>query len=112
MNIDWSYENVGDVLFLGEVFFSNTGETVIRGYQKPFRTNRSNEAKLRGWCGETNNISFTAIGIAVVTKIHKASERITVRRIPSGSAEETRLLRSVGWGSLAVDKNEDYLELG
>jgi hypothetical protein len=44
---------------------------------RPFRTNRSHEVKLQGWCGTTNNVSVTARGAVEVYQ--DKAERLRVR---------------------------------
>ena len=45
---------------------------------RPFRTNRSHEVKLQGWCGETNNVNCDACGAVEIYR-DKAG-RLRVRR--------------------------------
>ena len=41
----------------------------------------SHEPRLIGWCGETNNISRTAHGVWMVTRINNAGDRIQVLHV-------------------------------
>jgi hypothetical protein len=76
INIEQANENrndrnyrVGDVAFLWEIF--NTSDASYRRQigQQPAHTNRSNEPRLHGWCGETDNRSITALGMVRVARI-------------------------------------------
>jgi len=49
--------------------------------ERPLRTNQSNEPRLMGWCGETNNRSRTAHGVVEIVKVNKANDRAMVARL-------------------------------
>ena len=66
---------------------------------RPAHTNMSHEPKLDAWCGETNNISTTAEGLAQVVKTFK-NGRQRLRTIPSGSEEERSALKALGYPDL------------
>jgi hypothetical protein len=76
---------VGDLVFLVECV--KTGETRVLARRRPIRTNVSHEPRLRGWVGETDNVSRTALGAGIVTRISPESGRewhdvLLVRRLP------------------------------
>lgn len=60
--------------------------------ERPAHTNMSREPRLHGWCGETNNVSLFARGMARVVRVAK-NGRVQVRAI-SGSELETELDRA------------------
>lgn len=46
--------------------------------ERPLRTNRSGEPRLRGWCGEDNNVSRTAHGAWKVVRFNAAGDRAQI----------------------------------
>lgn len=48
--------------YLIEVTNNNTGVTRYEIYDHPLRTNMSDEVKIKGWLGETNNVNYSAMG--------------------------------------------------
>lgn len=75
MWIDDASYAVGDIGFLVRTSPQGQSERYSLN-QRPAHTNRSHEPKLFGWCGETNNVSVDAEGLAEVVKI-----------LPSGRAQ-------------------------
>lgn len=73
----------GDVVFVIESYnFNQRGQERVYGQSIPGRTNRSGEARLAGWLGETNNISRYARGLAEVVRVSGDSgERALVKRL-------------------------------
>ena len=68
--IDGEDLTVGTIGFLVETTYSRNGVSTRYGlYQRPCHTNRSNAPRLVGWCGETDNVSWTACGLGRVAKI-------------------------------------------
>lgn len=65
--------------------------------EHPRRTNMSHEPRLRGWCGETNNVSVHAMGMARVARIAK-NGRVLVVAIDG--AEQTAALDALGYPEL------------
>lgn len=63
------------------------------------RTNVSGEPKLKGWLGETNNISRTALGVVRVTRLTADGDRVLVRR--ATPAEVRAWLKEQGLPGLA-----------
>lgn len=102
MHVANEFEKVGDVVFVYEVFFSNTGKSEMRAAKTPRRTNQSREPKLRGWCGETNNVSVTARGLARVSRVFSGTERMQLRIFPKGSKAEQEALSEVGYPDLGT----------
>lgn len=75
---------VGDLVFLVECV--KNGETTILARRRPICTNMSHEPTLRGWVGEDCNVSKTALGAGLVTRISPESGRewhdvLLVRRL-------------------------------
>ena len=83
---------IGDLLFLIEIINFNRGGTVAwHGTASPGRTNISREAKIRGWLGETNNVTSYAHGAVIVTAHSKRDpSRYRVRKaaVPPALVEE------------------------
>lgn len=74
--------NVGDVGYLVSLDNSNTRAwDVLRLYPTPLRTNRSHEERLTGWCGETNNVSRTAMGAWRIVKTNKRGDRMLIQQL-------------------------------
>lgn len=90
---------VDDIVFIYEKFISNTGVTTTHISKTPVCTNRSHEPRLYGWCGETNNISYTGIGIGKVKKYY-SSGRMKVYACAKGTPEEQLALDDVGYSEL------------
>lgn len=85
---------VGDVVYLVEEI--HNGKCSIRARLTPIRTNGSRAPRLRGWAGETNNTSRTALGAAIVSRVSGEawSERVLVRRIADSDARIAETVRS------------------
>lgn len=49
--------------------------------ERPLRTNQSNEPRLSGWCGETNNLSRFARGVWKVVRTNKDGTRAQIVRV-------------------------------
>lgn len=69
---------VGDIGYLVETCNSNTGREYLALRERPLRTNRSGVPHLRGWCGETDNQSRTAKGVAKIVRVNKAQDRAQI----------------------------------
>jgi len=65
---------------------------------RPARTNQSNEPRLNGWCGTTNNVAVYACGVVRVARI-AANGRAQV--VPLSGPRLTAALDTLGWPSLA-----------
>ncbi|MEG7715413.1 hypothetical protein, partial [Listeria monocytogenes] len=64
------FYTVGDAGFLIEHTDNNRrGRVSFELSDVPAMTNRSLERRLRGWCGETNNVSTYACGLRRVSRI-------------------------------------------
>lgn len=66
---------------------------------RPAHANMSHEPKLNAWCGETNNVSVTAEGLARVAKTFKNGRQL-LRSIPAGSEEERIALVQMAYPDL------------
>jgi len=71
----------GEVAFLREV--TREGRTVLRISAAPCQTNRSREYRLRGFCGETNNVVVYAKGMVRVGRA-TGTGRALVRPLAGG----------------------------
>jgi hypothetical protein len=67
--IDGEGLSVGTIGFLVETTNTNHGSESYGLYERPCHTNQSREPRLTGWCGETNNVSRTAQGLAKVVRV-------------------------------------------
>ena len=67
---------------------------------RPAHTNRSREPRLRGWCGETNNVSIYARGL-VQLGIATPNGRVRITRLRKGSEEEREALELLSYPDLA-----------
>jgi len=81
---------VGDIGFLAEVLEENNAVEYYTLDHHPNRKNMSGEPCLHGWCGTTNNVNVTALGLAEVVRVVGLPEngysaddthRIAVRRV-------------------------------
>jgi len=77
--------SVGHIGYLVETLNTNTGRTLWCLHERPLRTNRSHEATLYGWCGETNNLNRNARGAWRVVRINKARDRIQIVKLSGGA---------------------------
>ena len=99
--IDSDCLSVGDVGFLIEAVDNNRGGTTHRFLDEvPLHTNMSHEPRLRGWGGETNNISRTAMGMARVSRVAK-NGRVCLTMLEAGSSDEAEALETLGYPDLA-----------
>ena len=91
-------EKPGAIGFLVERFYSNWGGTTITTLEPlPARTNVSHEPRLRGWCGETNNVSVDAVGLGVVVKRSERDPfRVLVRQIADDDPQVANLRAELG----------------
>lgn len=69
---------VGDLVFLFEVCPQGRENRAV-ARSKPGRTNLSNERRITGWLGETNNTSTYALGVGRVTRLNASGDRARVR---------------------------------
>lgn len=80
--IDCEYgTEIGTIGYLVETTNNNTGHTTWSLRERPLRTNQSNEARLSGWCGETDNRSRFAHGVARVAKVSATTMRAQVKKL-------------------------------
>ena len=82
---------VGNVVFLIE----SIRDGVTRNYAQsmPGRTNRSGEARLAGWLGETNNVTRYARGLVEVVRVADDGDRALVRRLRGRRAAQALVAR-------------------
>jgi hypothetical protein len=91
----------GDVAFVLEVSPQGKADYYV-ARQSPGRTNRSNEARLTGWLGETNNVNTDALGVwEVVRQAAANGDRIEVRKLDG--AELLQALEELGYPELAPE---------
>jgi hypothetical protein len=66
---------------------------------EPARTNQSHEAKLTGWCGETNNVNVNAKGVWKPVRRSPNGRRTLIERV-TDPAELAEFLETVGYPEL------------
>jgi len=78
--IDVDYETtVGTIGYLVETLdTSRGGPHRLSLRDRPLRTNVSHEPRLYGWCGETDNKSRTAAGVAKVVRMNRLGDRAQI----------------------------------
>ena len=97
---DCETTNIGEIGFL--VCRVNHNERRRETYslrERPAHTNQSHEARLDDWCGETNNVSVYAMGLAQVARRTK-NGRCCLRRVEP-TAE---VLESLGYPELTPEQ--------
>lgn len=87
----------GQVYFLQELLSTNTGVATWRIRPRPAQTNVSHAPMLRGWCGETNNVSLTAHGLVKVAAVVKGRLRVE----PVAAKDLPEALEALGYPELA-----------
>lgn len=106
MWIDCDYNDdcssVGDTGFLVKSFSTNHARETYHLRDEPLRTNRSHEPKLFGWCGETNNVSRTAMGVWRIAKANKAGTRVLIAQVTG--AELAAFLDEAGYPELLEEE--------
>ena len=109
--IDGEGLSVGDIGFLVETHNTNYQNTTSYGlyqrpsyglYQRPCQTNQSHEPRLTGWCGETNNVSRHAQGLARVVKA-AANGRVAIVAV-TGQEGSDWLANVAGYPELIPDE--------
>ena len=84
MWIDTDYSNARDIgrhFYLARTLDTSTGRERWSLRERPCRTNRSGEARLDGWCGETNNRSCYAEGVCKIVRLNEAGDRALVAKV-------------------------------
>ena len=95
--------NVQDCGFLVSLFNTSTGVETYRLLSSPARTNVSNEARGWGWCGETNNVSVTAWGLARIEQVARTGRR----RVRPITGDDRRVeLEALGYPDLRCARGE------
>lgn len=74
IDIDYT-ASVGTIGYLVETCNTSTGHTTFSLWEGPCRTNGSHKPMLTGWCGETDNRSRDARGVAKIVKVNKRGDR-------------------------------------
>ncbi len=85
---DFGHIDNGELAFLVERFNENTGRTTYYLSRRPPHTNRSNEPRLNGWCGTTNNIAKYGRGLAKIVRRAKNGRAMLVPVAPTAEALE------------------------
>jgi hypothetical protein len=91
--IDPQYDlpnTVGTSGFLIRFDHENTGGASYALRDTPAHTNRSRVAKLTGWCGSTNNLATTALGVWTIIRVAK-NGRLLVQEMTDPAALATFL---------------------
>lgn len=92
------YVTVGEIGFLVRRVGENLQQADSYMLQdSPAMTNISREPRLVGWCGETNNVSIYAEGLARVVRV-TANKRALIVAVPP--AEVAAALDQLGWPEL------------
>lgn len=89
---------VGSIGFLVRSLHTNNGMETCRLNARPLRTNISGEARLSGWCGETNNISRYAEGVWKITRQNKSGTRLLISKVTGKDLE--KFLEEEGYSGL------------
>lgn len=92
---------VGDTGYLVETRNGNTGREHLALRERPLRTNQSGVPRLRGWCGETDNQSRTAKGVAKIVRVNKAEDRAQIVAVTG--ADLAAFLEADGYPELIGD---------
>jgi hypothetical protein len=93
---------VGDAGYLASIDDSNRRSwDRLALYPTPLRTNRSNEERLTGWCGETDNVSKTAKGAWRVVRKNRSGDRAQIVQLKG--ADLCAFLASDGRPNLIPD---------
>ena len=85
-------EKIGDVGYVVEVVREGRSRWSLR--ERPARTNGSCEPRLEGWCGETDNRSVHAHGVAKIVGQNKTGDRLRIVSVTG--AELAAFLESDG----------------
>ena len=72
---------IGTTGYLVETVNNNARATTWAIRERPLHTNQSNQPRLYGWCGETDNKSRFARGVVRVAALNKAGDRCRVSRL-------------------------------
>ena len=97
--IDCEFARVGYIGYVVETLNTNNGGTTWSIRERPCHTNQSNQPRLHGWCGETDNRSRYARGVAKVTAVNAAGTRVRLARLEG--AELLAFLERDGYPELA-----------
>lgn len=98
------YSKIGTVGYLVQVDNTSDGGTRYSIRERPLRTNRSAVAKLHGWCGETDNRSYTACGVVRIVGTNREGDRARIAAVTG--AELSEFLESDGYPELIPSDSE------
>lgn len=73
--------DIGRHYYLARTLDTSTGRERWSLRERPCRTNRSGDATLGGWCGETNNLSLYALGVCKIVRLNEAGDRAMVAKV-------------------------------
>ena len=93
-----SHFSKGDIGFLVSRSGEGVDETLLQ--KDPGRTNMSNQARLSGWLGSTNNVSSSAWGLGRVVSV--AKDGYTLRVVPGPDSKVAAALEVLGYPELAA----------
>ena len=93
---------VGTTGYLVETLNTNTGRTSWGLRERPLHTNQSNEPRLTGWCGETDNRSRYARGVVRVSAVNERGDRCRIASIQG--ADLVAFLEKDGYPELASEE--------
>jgi hypothetical protein len=86
----------GDFGFVVRCYDTSTGREWCVLQDSPGRKNLSGEPILRGWLGETNNVSCTALGVVQVARVCGSRASCAFLEPPQRSVA----LEDLGWPEL------------
>lgn len=76
---EYESKDAGQIGWVGYLVETDSaGRTSYSLRERPLRTNQSQEPRLYGWCGETNNKSRCALGAWRVVCLNKDSDRAQI----------------------------------
>lgn len=67
--------------FVKAIDSNNRGRESYSLRERPLRTSQSNEPKLTGWCGDTNNVSRHACGAWQIVQTNRAGNRARIVKL-------------------------------
>jgi hypothetical protein len=91
---------VGKIGFLTRAMSTNNGGETWSLSAFPLHTNQSHMPRLYGWCGETNNVSRYAEGLALVESQNPYNDRLRIRPV-TDPAEIRAALEALDYPELA-----------
>lgn len=98
------FDKVGYTGYLVRVDDTSNGGSRYSLRERPARTNRSAVPRLDGWCGEDNNRSLVALGVAKIVGRNRALDRARIARVTGSELAE--FLSSDGYPELIPGDND------